>query len=76
MPKVTSSHTWRTNATPEDTFGWSIPEYAQMWGVTRGTVHNWLRKGELGSVKIRGTRRILTSHHQKFVKRFESEAFA
>jgi excisionase family DNA binding protein len=76
MPKVTSSHSWRTKATPEGTFGWSVPQYAQLWGVTRGTVHNWLRKGELSSVKIGGTRRVLPSHHDEFCRRHESEAFA
>lgn len=68
--------TRKITATSDGSFGWSVPEYAAHWGVTRGCVHGWLKRGELGSVKLGGLRRILPEHHQQFCERHESKAFA
>ena len=57
---------------PEDTFCWTIPEYGARYKVTRGTIHNWLNRGLLGSVKIDGTRRTLPEHDKAFRARFSS----
>lgn len=57
---------------PKDTFGWTIPQYAHRYQVVRGTVHNWMNKGWLDSVKIGGTRRVLPEHDKKFRARFQS----
>lgn len=62
--------------TLEDTFGWTIPQYASRYQVVRGTVHNWLNKGWLDSVKIGGIRRILPKHDAKFRRRFETDEAA
>ena len=55
---------------------WTVQEYADYWQVHRLTVNNWLKRGELGSIKCGGTRRVLPQHHQDFCKRHEAEAFA
>lgn len=64
MPKLSE--------TLEDTFCWTIPEFGARYKVTRGTVHNWLNRGLLDSIKIDGTRRILPKHDRAFRERFES----
>lgn len=79
MSKIPSAQSWRSNSTseqPEGALGWTIPQYADRWQVSRGCIHNWLKRGELGSVKIGGTRRILPEHDRAFRERHQSEAFA
>lgn len=74
MPRVSSAHTWK-DSLPEGAAGWTIPQYAERWQVSRGCVHKWLRDGELSSVKIGGTRRILPEHDHDFRKRHQVGAF-
>lgn len=51
----------------------TVTDYADHWGVTRQTVHAWLRAGKLRSVKIGRLRRILDKHHAHFVRQLERQ---
>ena len=64
------------NEIPERVGGWTIPQYADHWQVHRATVHNWLKEGKLGSIKVGATRRITPEHDAELRKRFNSAPFA
>lgn len=59
--------------TREIQFPATVPEYADLWGVTRQTIHQWIRNGELTSVKIGNVRRILDTDHQRFLKHLQRQ---
>jgi len=45
---------------------WTVPEYADLYRVSRATVYNWLAAGTLKSGKVGGSRRILKCHDEEF----------
>ena len=61
---------------PKGAGGWTVQQYADHWQVHRLTVNNWLKHGQLGSIKVGATRRITPQHDSEFRERFDSEAFA
>lgn len=46
----------------------TTPEVAELFGVTPGTIRDWINKGDLFSVKIRGYNRIYKDEVAKFAK--------
>ncbi len=46
---------------------YTIPEVSEILKVTRDTIYRWMRAGELKTVKIGSTRRVLASDLEEFV---------
>lgn len=45
----------------------TVPQVADRLNVSRGTVYNLLESGELASLKVRGSRRVLDSSVEQYI---------